>query len=97
MHSSVGASWWGTRRFLNLSYATSLGGWPGWPDAPEQAGRALTEPERSPSVVTVWPNEKANEKESPPKCLQELHLTTRWISIQDAVLVVFTGDEFSMV
>ena len=94
MHSSVGASWRGTRRFLNLSYATSLGG---WPDAPEQAGRALTEPERSPSVVTVWPNEKANEKESLSKCLQELHLTTRWISIQDAVLVVFTGDEFSMV
>ena len=61
-----------------------------------QADRALTEPERSPSAATVWPNYRANEKESPSKCLLELHLTEREISTQDAVLVVLTGGEFSM-
>ena len=39
---------------------------------------------------------KANEKESPSKCLQELHLTGIRMSIQDAARVVFTDDEFSM-
>ena len=37
------------------------------------------------------------EKESPTACLQKLHLTERGNSIQNAVLLIFTEDEFSMV
>jgi len=40
---------------------------------------------------------KGNEKESPSKCLQKLHLTERGNSIQNAVRLIFTDDEFSMV
>jgi hypothetical protein len=91
VHSSVGASWW--ERDAPFEFVLRLAGFTG---RTGQANRALTEPERSPSAVTVWLQKRGNEKESPSNRLQKLHLTERGNCIQNAVWLIFTEDEFSM-